>query len=157
MKKRLTIFLVILIVLTLTFIFTNSLDSVAESQKKSEAVLERVWLLLKSVVNTNNVTEHLVRKMAHFTEFFALGLEVAALCFLHHSPRRSLYFSITFPLFFGLIAALTDETIQIASARGSQVQDVWLDFAGVCVGVGLCFVVWLVWQKNRKRKKQRGL
>ena len=46
MKKRLSIFLTILILLTLTFIFTNSMDSVAESQKKSGAVLERVWICL---------------------------------------------------------------------------------------------------------------
>ena len=154
MKKRLSIFLTILILLTLTFIFTNSMDSVAASQKKSGAVLERVWILLKGVVGKENVTEHLVRKLAHFFEFFVLGVEMSALSFLHHSPRRTLYYSISLPVFCGLLAALTDETIQIASARGSQVQDVWLDFAGVCVGVGVVFVIWLVWRNRQIRQGQ---
>ncbi len=154
MKKRLTIFLTILIILTLTFIFQNSMESAAQSEEKSTAVMERVCFLLEWVVGKGNVTDHLVRKLAHFFEFSVLGIEMSALSFLHHSPRRSLYFSITLPLFCGLIAALTDETIQIISARGSQVQDVWLDFAGVCVGVGVVFAVWLIWRNRQIRQRQ---
>ena len=154
MKKRLTIFLTILIILTLTFIFQNSMESVAQSEEKSTAVMEKVCFLLERVVGKGNVTDHLVRKLAHFFEFSVLGIEMSALSFLHHSPRRSLYFSVTLPLFCGLIAALTDETIQIVSARGSQVQDVWLDFAGVCVGVGVVFAVWLIWRNRQIRQRQ---
>lgn len=151
MKKYLTIGLSIFIVLTLTFIFANSLDSVAESQQKSEAVLERFWFLLEGVVGKGNA-EHLVRKLAHFFEFFALGIQMSALSFLYYSSKRSLYFSITLPLFCGLLAALTDETIQIVSARGSQVQDVWLDFSGVCVGTAVIFAVWVIRKKRRESR-----
>lgn len=140
--------------MTLTFIFQNSMESAAQSEEKSTAVMERVCFLLEWVVGKGNVTDHLVRKLAHFFEFSVLGIEMSALSFLHHSPRRSLYFSITLPLFCGLIAALTDETIQIISARGSQVQDVWLDFAGVCVGVGVVFAVWLIWRNRQIRQRQ---
>ena len=38
-------------------------------------------------------------------------------------------------LFFLLLAALTDETTQIFTGRGPQVQDVWLDFAGGTAGL----------------------
>ena len=154
MKKRLTIFLTILIILTLTFIFQNSMESVAQSEEKSTAVMEKVCFLLERVVGKGNVTDHLVRKLAHFFEFSVLGIEMSALYFLHHSPRRTLYFSITLPVFCGLLAALTDDTIQIVSARGSQVQDVWLDFAGVCVGVGVVFAVWLIWRNRQIRQRQ---
>ena len=154
MKKRRTIFLTILIILTLTFIFQNSMESVAQSEEKSTAVMEKVCFLLERVVGKGNVTDHLVRKLAHFFEFSVLGIEMSALSFLHHSPRRSLYFSVTLPLFCGLIAALTDETIQIVSARGSQVQDVWLDFAGVCVGLGVDFAVGLIWRNRQIRQRQ---
>ena len=140
--------------MTLTFIFQNSMESVAQSEEKSTAVMEKVCFLLERVVGKGNVTDHLVRKLAHFFEFSVLGIEMSALSFLHHSPRRSLYFSVTLPLFCGLIAALTDETIQIVSARGSQVQDVWLDFAGVCVGLGVVFAVWLIWRNRQIRQRQ---
>ncbi len=152
LKKYSTIFLVLLLGLTLAFIFSNSMESAVESQKKSETVLERVWILLEFVVGKGNVTDHLVRKLAHFTEFFVLGLELSALSFLHYSLKRSIYFSLSLPLFCGLLAALTDETIQIWYARGSQVLDVWLDFAGICVGVGIVFVVWQVLKRRWKHK-----
>lgn len=130
------------------------MESVAQSEEKSTAVMEKVCFLLERVVGKGNVTDHLVRKLAHFFEFSVLGIEMSALSFLHHSPRRTLYFSITLPVFCGLLAALTDETIQIVSARGSQVQDVWLDFAGVCVGVGVVFAVWLIWRNRQIRQRQ---
>lgn len=132
MKKRLTIFLTILIILTLTFIFQNSMESVAQSEEKSTAVMEKVCFLLERVVGKGNVTDHLVRKLAHFFEFSVLGIEMSALSFLHHSPRRTLYFSITLPVFCGLLAALTDETIQIVSARGFTGSGC---MAGLCRGV----------------------
>lgn len=47
-----------------------------------------------------------------------------------------------------LFVALTDETIQIFSNRGSQVQDVWLDFFGACVG---SLVVYGMWRKLDQR------
>lgn len=145
MKKRfLTIFLTILIILTLAFIFKNSMESVAQSQEKSTAVMERISFLLENIVGKGNVTDHLVRKLAHFIEFSVLGAELAALSFLYHWRLKSLCLSIVLPLFGGLLAALTDETIQIVSARGSQVQDVWLDFSGVCLGVGMIFALWLL-------------
>ena len=130
------------------------MESVAQSEEKSTAVMEKVCFLLERVVGKGNVTDHLVRKLAHFFEFSVLGIEMSALSFLHHSPRRTLYCSITLPVFCGLLAALTDETIQIVSARGSQVQDVWLDFAGVCVGVGVVFAVWLIWRNRQIRQRQ---
>ena len=38
-------------------------------------------------------------------------------------------------LFAGLAVAVTDETIQIFSGRGSQVLDVVLDFSGALTGI----------------------
>ena len=41
-----------------------------------------------------------------------------------------------------LLAALTDETIQIFTGRGPQVQDVWLDFAGGAAGLLVMLALW---------------
>lgn len=126
---------------TLGFIFGNSLDSGPESQAKSSAVKAVLALLLSPVLPPEALTDHLVRKTAHFVEFCALGAVLAGLARLLCArlfPRaggaaRTL--ALVLPLFVGLLAALTDETIQLFTARGSQVQDVWLDFSGVCTGV----------------------
>lgn len=129
-KGVLTALLTVLLLATLAFIFSNSMESIPESRERSDGILKWLTPLLECFVGTGNVTEHLVRKLAHFVEFFALGTELTALCLLRQKP-------ILWALFFGLLAALTDETIQIFYKRGSQVQDVWLDFFGVAVACGL--------------------
>lgn len=43
-----------------------------------------------------------------------------------------------------ILEPVIDETIQIFSNRGSQVQDVLLDFAGVCAGMAVTLIIrWL--------------
>lgn len=70
---------IVLILLTLTFIWSRSLKSIPDSRAESEAVLEVVRPLLETVVGEGNVTDHLVRKLAHFSEFCLLGVEMSAL------------------------------------------------------------------------------
>lgn len=123
-KKRLTALLVVLLLATVWFIFSNSMESIPESREKSDGILELLMPLLELFVGKGNVTEFLVRKLAHFAEFFVLGAELAALCLLWDRP-------MLWALFAGLLTAMTDETIQIFYDRGSQVQDVWLDFFAV--------------------------
>lgn len=117
-----------LILLTLCFIWGNSLDTNQESEAKSRLALSVVQPILEIFLGEGNVTGHLVRKLAHFTEFGVLG--VWAIWLAVELKRH-----IAEVVLFGVIVALTDETIQIFSARGSQVQDVWLDFAGFICGV----------------------
>ena len=73
------------------------------------------------------LTDHLIRKTAHFTEYAVLG----ALLFGAAGVRYGLWF----PPCFGALAAMLDETIQlIADGRSGQVSDVWLDLAGFLTG-----------------------
>lgn len=77
------------------------------------------------------LTDHIIRKAAHFTEYAILG---ALLFGAAKGGRRS----SSFPPLVGILAALADETIQIYSeGRSGQVSDVWLDFAGFLVLWGL--------------------
>ena len=122
----------LLLLATVAFIWGNSLPSIPESKVVSLEVVETVKPVLEPIVGQGNVTDHLVRKLAHFAEFSALGCELMLLAVLR--KRRGMQ-PILNCLFVGLGVALMDETIQIFSRRGSQVQDVWLDFAGVAAGV----------------------
>lgn len=123
-KKLITCILGILILLTVCFIFENSTESKEESGQKSEIVKEVVNTAIEALGGEEKVTDHMVRKTAHFLEFFTLGAEMMLMCMLHRK-------SFVWPAFLGLLTALMDETIQISSKRGSAVQDVWLDFSGV--------------------------
>lgn len=153
MKKQKTwiVIISIIIVANIVFIWGNSLKSRSESQLLSLGVLQFIRPFLDAIFSPENVTDHLVRKLAHFTEFGALGVEFVLLTILLKKVRLQ---SILNCLFAGLIVALTDETIQLFSARGSQVSDVWLDFSGVVTGV---MIIWLIFTLvNATKKSNQG-
>lgn len=76
MKKYGPIVIIIFIALTVIFIFSQSIPDIPSSKAESEKVLELVEPILEPVVGKNNVTDHFVRKLAHFAEFFVLGAEL---------------------------------------------------------------------------------
>ena len=136
-----------LIVFTLAFIWGNSLLGREASSSESSAVMELITPLLEVFVGRGNVTEHLVRKLAHFSEFALLGAEVMLRFLLMEKPfRRAGLLAAS----HGLFAAFADETIQIFSGRGPMVQDMWIDFAGVIGGILFSSVVaGLILRKER--------
>ncbi len=136
----------ILIVLLLVFIFSNSFAGQAESARSSARVLQLVEPLLELLVGKGNVTQHLVRKLAHFVEFGALGLLLG----LHYKKPTSTTF------LFALLVAMIDETIQIFTGRGSQIRDVWLDFAGAVTGMAAAvMLLWLLSALRQRKTKKR--
>ncbi len=140
-KNKAEIILIVLLVLTLSFIWGNSFLGKEASSKESSMVMMILEPVLSVFVGKGNVTEHLVRKLAHFSEFFLLGAEYAALL-VGIKRKRTDGFLLT--LFFGLFTALVDETIQIFTGRGPQIQDVWLDFSGVVAGAVTVLAVLMI-------------
>ena len=153
-NKRFRIILVfILIALTLAFIWGNSLLSIPESQEKSLGLLALLQPFLDRVFGVGVITDHIIRKAAHFCEFGLLGAELRLLFWLFDQKRLQ---GQANALFAGLAAAVADETIQIFCDRGSQVQDVCLDFAGVFTGaLFLLLLALLVTRCRRRRGRQR--
>lgn len=140
---------------TLAFIWGNSLKSIPDSRAGSKRVMEVIKPALDTIVGEGNVMNHLVRKMAHFMEFFALGCGLMVLSLLRR--RRSSRKAVGLCLLAGLAVAATDETIQIFSNRGSQLRDVWLDFAGACAGVVFVLLVyWIVILVARRWKGKQA-
>ena len=146
MKKQ-RIALLVVLILTLAFIWGNSLLSREQSSDESAWVLQLVTPVLELFVGKGRVTEHLVRKLAHFTEFALLGFE---LLFWFSPLRQKGREALLLAMAHGLFAALADETIQLFSARGAQLQDVWLDFAGVTAGAAFALIVVKLFRKNRQ-------
>ena len=118
----------ILIALTLAFIWSNSMQSRAVSGGMSGSL--KTWL--EQLLHTE-ISEFLLRKAAHFSEYGLLGVEFSLLL------GRNL---LDFPL-IGMLCAVTDETIQIFSGRGSLVSDVWIDAAGFSTGFFLTVLLFL--------------
>ena len=149
-KKAIQILLAVLLLATVAFIWSNSLPSILESKATSLEIVEVVKPVLEPIVGPGNVTDRLVRKLAHFVEFGVLGCELMLLVIVR--KRRGLQ-PIVNCLFAGLLVAVIDETIQIFFGRGSQVQDVWLDFASAVTGI--LFVLLLHWAIATFRNKRR--
>lgn len=125
-KAQLRLFLRLALVVTLCFIWGNSLLGKEESAALSGGIT--AWLRSIGLP----VSDHFVRKTGHFCEFGLLGCELTLLFWLRGGLSLQNLCNSAFP---ALLAAVTDETIQIFSGRGSQVQDVVLDFAGAVTGI----------------------
>lgn len=126
-------------------IFRNSLDPADVSSVKSGAVL----VFLNDVLFSGKavLTEHLVRKMAHFSEYALAG----ALGWL---ALRRLVMERTQCLvdvaFAGVLVAFCDETIQLfVPGRSGQVSDMWIDFSGYLLGMVVCVLGCLVVKRLR--------
>ena len=126
----------VLLILNLAFIWGNSmLDG-----EQSRAVSDRVIAVLVEVFHIDYTGDggdepdmnFLVRKVAHASEFAALGaLGTAVLSAGKKRPEEWVHRAIL----FGVLVALTDETIQLFHARTSSVKDVWLDSVGLLAGI----------------------
>lgn len=133
-RKTAAFLLSILLLCNLAFIWGNSLVSQAESHDLSVGVLNFLPDFVKALFPNQEQLVHFVRKLAHFTEFACLGGLSAGLLSLFHKVS----FHLVVHLFCcGFFVAAIDETIQIFTGRGSQLQDVWLDFAGFVTGLVL--------------------
>ena len=136
-----TLILTALIVALLCFIWGNSMMTATESGGMSRSVL--AWLGEFIPFFANGANHRVLRKIAHFSEFFLLGL----LCASQRIKSGKL---LTFGLIaFGLISACIDETIQIfVLGRSSSLLDVWLDIGGFATGVILVAIGYAIKHKR---------
>lgn len=134
-KKRLILWIVV--VLTIGFIFGQSLFDQDTSKKQSVAVQEKVVEPVHKALTGEDTIHYDIRDVAHTVEFAILGLELVLLI---RSKRRVLgcLKSISYCGF----AALIDESIQHFSGRAPQLIDIWHDVLGAVVGsvIGLIIV-----------------
>ena len=139
-KARLRLFLTLLVIATLCFIWSNSMVG----KEGSASLSRRVTAWLNGIGIP--VTHYFVRKSAHFCEFGLLGCELMLLIGLRSGVSLQ---SMSNAAFAALLTAVTDETIQIFSGRGSQVQDVVLDFSGALTGILFMSLVLKLIQKRK--------
>ena len=144
---------VLLSALVTAFVFGNSLKSGDASMAESDSVVAFLQPLLDRLpwlADTNYSV--LIRKLAHFAEFFALGFFYGGtMCLMLQKNGKPRYFSVLFSVLF---VAVIDEYIQSFTGRTSSVKDVLIDFSGALTGLGIVFgLFWLIaCLKSRKKK-----
>lgn len=139
LKRSIYLMFTILIV---TFIFYNSMQNGENSSNASTFVLNFVNSLIYKLGLRFSLTGHFIRKLAHFIEFFLLGV---FLMLTFEAFTNKLFSILGATMFFAIFIPVIDEFIQIYSpGRASSVKDVLLDFFGSFTGIifiCLCFVI----------------
>ncbi|MBQ9148948.1 MAG: VanZ family protein [Oscillospiraceae bacterium] len=124
-----------LLILTLIFIWGNSVQSGPRSAALSEFVKRILEEILGLESGGSEIGQHGLRKFAHFAEFACLGILLTWLVSMSGRMGARLVCPV---LLGGLLTACVDEAIQmLAPERGPSLVDVGIDACGVAVGMTL--------------------
>ena len=135
----------------LCFIWGNSLLPGQVSGQISDRVKEILAYLLPGEVPGVTTEGGLLRKIAHFTEFAALG---AVLCWRFGMLEKRKIAALA----FGILAACVDETIQcFVPDRGPGVRDVAIDTCGVLAGMELLLLAHRFTKQFKQLKENKTL
>lgn len=139
---------VTLLCLNIAFIWVNSLLPQAVSAAFSRLVGLFVGNFLPEGMDAvTGEGQGLLRKIAHFTEFFSLGL---LLLWQFRQLRFSGLRGFLLPLGAGVAVACIDETIQLFNpGRGPGILDVAIDASGVLTGICLGLLIGLVIKQKK--------
>ena len=132
-------------------IFSFSLQSGEMSGTLSGSFLETLltFLSLENFKNSERIEilHTILRKCAHFSEYFILGILSSQ---VFNSPNRKRKFLLGTA--FCIAVAFVDETIQyFVPERAAKVFDVLLDGVGALAGISLVVLISYISEKNIKK------
>lgn len=158
MRRRTRLRLVLpllLIAVTLIFIWSNSLKDATASGEQSDAAASLFCRIFDVERQPFRFLYENLRKVAHFTEFALLGAEVALL-FLWNR-KREVRFCLLGIAFCAVCAAI-DECIQyFVPGRAALLLDVGIDTAGsACALIFLFLLAFLIARIAQKRSIKQG-
>ena len=110
--------------------------------------------ILRLILPDYMVTEHLIRKLAHFSEYCVLGAEM--MIYIQSVNKTLTINKLVNTLLTGLTVAFIDETIQIFSGRGPMIIDMWIDLAGFTTGAGILYLILALFKHSQKSHKQQN-
>ena len=158
MKKVITVIAVCLLIAVYIMIFLFSADDAAESSSLSVAVTRKLINLYYHFFSGNNnavltvpvVTddaEAIVRKMAHFTEYMAVGFLSFGIAVIWMQRIKAGIVAVTLQIF--LSAGLDEIHQYFVPGRYASFRDVLIDTAGGIAGIMIVFLMY----KIRKRRR----
>ena len=143
------IFWTALTLLYLLFIYSKSMRPAVESSNQSQGLLKMIEKAFPFIVHTLGLTEHVLRKMAHFGEYLILGMLLAQTVKVYGFFLVGQLWLV--PL-SGFLMASVDEGIQLfTEGRSCQLSDVMLDLCGVITGLLIWRFIRFFRRNNPKR------
>ena len=145
-----------LIVLTLLFVFIQSMLPPEKSSAESEVVGDIIEEIIPPDTNAGQYIQINLRKIAHFVEFAILGVELSI--YVLFFTKRRIFVALSY--FSALFAAFIDESIQMFSGRGPAILDVWIDFFGFFVFSTVVYLIFFTVSyflgRHRAKELQNG-
>lgn len=123
-RKKLSL---ILLILWMIVIFTMSSFNANDSGKQSGIIVN----FISNIFNISNVRllSLIVRKLAHFTEYFILGV-LSINYFIKYKKN------INYSYLLCIFSAITDEVHQLfVFGRSCQLMDIFIDSVGAIIGI----------------------
>lgn len=144
-----------LLILLLAFIWGNSLlpgHISGAFSNRVKGILQRLLPFLFENVSDSE-GGGLLRKLAHFSEFTALG---ACFCWLFAMLQSKQTLQLLCAAASGIFAACVDETIQrFVPDRHGCLTDVGIDTAGVITGIVLFMIAYLIIKRKQHLEEMK--
>lgn len=149
-----------LTVLTAALIFYLSSQNGEKSADTSGLLIENLFgnIFEKLGINLSDIAvfaaiDHIVRKLAHFSEYAILGFCTAGFLSTFDKPK---YFTGIVALTSGFLYACTDEFHQyFVPARSAQFTDVLIDSSGVLTGTAIFIIIIVAAEKIKQKKNTK--
>lgn len=130
--------------LCMAVIFWFSSRTALESSAQSDIFLK----FFQSIFGDGFITDFMVRKSAHFTEFAGLGFLFALAFYIQFGKTKT-----PFAVLCASLYAVTDEIHQIfVDGRACRVQDWAIDTAGALLGALFIFAAVIIAEHAKKRR-----
>jgi VanZ family protein len=145
-NKALAVIFWILCAAVMYIIFMFSSATGEESKEVSENLLSKIIEFIGNFISHNTL-----RKLAHFSEFAALGF-----CFtgaIHYTfGKRKFYL----PLIPSFIYAVSDEVHQyFVPERACRIFDIFVDTCGIVTGIGIFLLLIMIITKITEKRSSK--
>lgn len=126
MKKKVSL---ILLILWMIFIFVMSSFNANDSGNQSGIIVSFISSIFN--ISDTKLLSLIIRKSAHFTEYFILG--ILSINYIIKYKKN-----IKYSYLMCIIYAISDEIHQIfVSGRSCQITDIFIDSVGAIIGITL--------------------
>ncbi len=128
----------------MVMIFTFSAATGEESEEVSQNLLSKIIEFIG-----NYISHNFLRKLAHFSEFAALGFCMTGAIHFTFGKRK-----FYLPLIPCVLYAVSDEIHQhFVPERACRVFDMFVDTCGIMTGIGIFLILILIISKITKKKE----
>ena len=154
-SKRFSVIVFALTACMMIFAWGHSCFPANLSSMESNWVVNLFWKFFRLFGAQEAPDEQLIRKLAHYSEYTAIGALMLSCAYSRDRLRPHRFWA--FVLGAGLLTAVIDETIQLfVEGRAGMIIDVWIDFGGIVTGSLIMLGFYAIVRRRKKKGDKDG-